>query len=582
MPVDSIIKSSRFLQSRRYTHENITDAQDVFDRVLDLSAAEIYSQQNLIPSSSVPVLTATGDTHSVDGEPILKYWKEHALTPSSVLGASNREEVWFFLETPETKTTPFEKNATQQGNFISNKYVIPSLSANTSTDTVRGYKVVAWKNSVTPANLLSDSDDYVFDYKTGVLEFLTNAKAAGVSEVYITAYQYIGRTLADDKTSGYSGSFSGSFQGDGSNLTNVPASGIVGLNLSRIASDAVTGSISTGSDSFTLTSASVDLFKVSNTGIISGSGASLRDIPASAIIGLNLDQIASGDITASVGGADSIFKVVSGSTVPLIISSSGQIRTSQSLVQPVTQGVSLSSIDFSPVFTNSTSSQTQIAVKINPTFTGSYSGSETSNIIADFGSVGTGTQLRVTDVTTGSIYTVNDYSGLPILEATSDTGFKIYSFPHTVLYKSESILTLGSSTYSGSRVQVSSQFTIDQGFGHTYSTVQTSGSTTAIGYTASLYSIGTTTFPKYSSITALITGFGQTTGESATMELRGSFKWSAGGTLTTAANSLKFITSDATGLDLNITPSASLLLLTVTGSQTEEYKWHTTITTQII
>ena len=213
MPVDSIIKSSRFLQSRRYTHENITDAQDVFDRVLDLSAAEIYSQQNLIPSSSVPVLTATGDTHSVDGEPILKYWKEHALTPSSVLGASNREEVWFFLEIPEAKTTPFEKNATQQGNFVSNKYVIPSLSANTTTDTVRGYKVVAWKNSVSPSNLLSDVTDYVFDYKTGVLEFLTNAKAAGVSDVFITAYQYIGRTLASDQTAGYSGSFSGSFQG---------------------------------------------------------------------------------------------------------------------------------------------------------------------------------------------------------------------------------------------------------------------------------------------------------------------------------------------------------------------------------
>jgi hypothetical protein len=40
-----------------------------------------------------------------------------------------------------------------------------------------------------------------------------------------------------------SGSFSGSFTGDGSSLTNVPASGIVGLNLSQIASGSATASI---------------------------------------------------------------------------------------------------------------------------------------------------------------------------------------------------------------------------------------------------------------------------------------------------------------------------------------------------
>jgi hypothetical protein len=42
---------------------------------------------------------------------------------------------------------------------------------------------------------------------------------------------------------GVSGSFSGSFAGDGSELTNIPASGITGLNLSRIASGSVTASI---------------------------------------------------------------------------------------------------------------------------------------------------------------------------------------------------------------------------------------------------------------------------------------------------------------------------------------------------
>ncbi len=41
-----------------------------------------------------------------------------------------------------------------------------------------------------------------------------------------------------------SGSFSGSFQGDGSGLTNIPAAGIVGLNLSQISSGSSTATIS--------------------------------------------------------------------------------------------------------------------------------------------------------------------------------------------------------------------------------------------------------------------------------------------------------------------------------------------------
>lgn len=41
----------------------------------------------------------------------------------------------------------------------------------------------------------------------------------------------------------FSGSFSGSFQGDGAGLTNVPASGIVGLQLNQIGSGSVTASI---------------------------------------------------------------------------------------------------------------------------------------------------------------------------------------------------------------------------------------------------------------------------------------------------------------------------------------------------
>ena len=79
------------------------------------------------------------------------------------------------------------------------------------------------------------------------------------------------------------------------------------LTLDRIKSGVVTASVSAGADSFTLESAGTTLFKVSNTGILSGSGANLFNIPASGITGLNLSQIGSGSFTASI--SDSKFKV---------------------------------------------------------------------------------------------------------------------------------------------------------------------------------------------------------------------------------------------------------------------------------
>ena len=62
-------------------------------------------------------------------------------------------------------------------------------------------------------------------------------------------------------------SFSGSFEGDGSGLTQIPASGIVGLNLSQIATTNVTASVSEGGDTFKITSGSSTPFLIQ-----SGSG----------------------------------------------------------------------------------------------------------------------------------------------------------------------------------------------------------------------------------------------------------------------------------------------------------------------
>ena len=216
MPVNSTIKSGRLLASRRYTHDDIADSQDNFTRVLDLGEGEIYTQTSLIPTASIPLLSS-GQVYSASlgSDPIMKYWYRQQMTPSGRTGGNGYTEVWFFVNPyPGTTSTPFAVNANQVTNFLSNKYAAPSLASNNAetAGSSRAYNVIAYKNGT--STQVAETD-FVFDYKTGVFQFLTNAAAAGVSSLYITAYQYVGRTLASNVISGYSGSFSGSFQGAG-------------------------------------------------------------------------------------------------------------------------------------------------------------------------------------------------------------------------------------------------------------------------------------------------------------------------------------------------------------------------------
>lgn len=63
-----------------------------------------------------------------------------------------------------------------------------------------------------------------------------------------------------------SGSFSGSFQGNGAGLNNIPSSAIVGLSSTQIASGAVTASVSEGTGSFTVNSGSSTFMFISSSG----------------------------------------------------------------------------------------------------------------------------------------------------------------------------------------------------------------------------------------------------------------------------------------------------------------------------
>ena len=274
MPIDSTKKSSRLLQSRRYTHDSFTDAQEAFTSVLDINANEVFTDQNLIPTASLPFSgsSQSGSVYTSNGINVLKYYYRYAMTRSNLVSGS-ANEVWFLLSPTGSAAGIGAQiiDANQQTNFVSPKYALPTLANSTAEDTPAGYlaKVFVSSNATTPSNAdVVSVNNYAFDYKSGVLQFSTNALAATTSQyVYITVYQYVGRTLGTSLGS-LTGSFSGSFFGNGSGLTNISASAIVGLNLFQIATGSVTASVNTGPNIFTVASSSTAVFNLTNSGSI--------------------------------------------------------------------------------------------------------------------------------------------------------------------------------------------------------------------------------------------------------------------------------------------------------------------------
>ena len=273
MGINSLKKSSRLLQSRRYTHDSFTDAQEAFTSVLDINATEVYTDQILIPSSSLPFSgsSQSDSIYSAGGKQIMKYYYRTAMTRSDLVSGS-ASEVWFLL-------SPSGSNAgvnaqlietNQLTNFISPKYSVPALTNANTEDATPGYgvKVFVSSNASTPsAGDQVSVNNYTFDYKTGVLQFTTNAVSATTSQyVYISAYQYIGRTLASNDTLGYSGSFSGSFFGNGAGVTNISASSIVGLSLFSIGTGSITASVDVNPNNlFLIKSGSTQYLNISSS-----------------------------------------------------------------------------------------------------------------------------------------------------------------------------------------------------------------------------------------------------------------------------------------------------------------------------
>ena len=190
--IDNTKKSARLLASRRYTHDTYTDAQEAFTSTLDINANEIYIDANLIPSSSLPFSGSgqSGNTYSLNGQDVVKYWYRQPLTKSDT-----NNEVWFFLNPSGSNDGIGAQliNANQQTNFVSPKYSVSALTNANTEDATPGYGV-----KVIVAGTQVSTNNYVFDYKTGIVQFATTALAPSNGQVVtITAYQYVGRKLTD-------------------------------------------------------------------------------------------------------------------------------------------------------------------------------------------------------------------------------------------------------------------------------------------------------------------------------------------------------------------------------------------------
>ena len=174
----------------------------------------------------------------------------------------------------------------------------------------------------------------------------------------------------------------------------------------------------------------------------------IANISSQAIIGASLNNGYTLDVSGSgASGSVRIAPVFTATSV-----SQSAILITGSIRQIQTASAQVYAVNISPTMIFTTGSQTNTVLRVYPTFSGSAAlTSSQSNIIADFGAVGVGTQFRVTDITSGSIYTVSDVSGLPIIEATSDWTVNLYNYPTKVFQKTGSaIIVSGSLNISGS------------------------------------------------------------------------------------------------------------------------------------
>jgi hypothetical protein len=282
MAYNSNNRSERLLQGRRFTTDNLTLGQEAFTDVFDLGAGEIFTDDGLIPtgSSQLPYSGSSQDGGIVSGSvvnpsiasdvSVLKYHYRKKLKQA----ADGQREVYYFTTSDpasvsDTVTSDQLIESDQQTNFVSPKYIIASDSPNTTEASTPGYKVVVYKDTASSAGSITSSpaltSTYTFDYKTGVLTWNDGSQPSSNQFVYITTYQYVGRTLRSQIDDG---SIGGGGTSDFTELTNVP-SGLVSSSAQITITESQISDLDHYDDSDVKT-------KLNTENVLSGSAANVK------------------------------------------------------------------------------------------------------------------------------------------------------------------------------------------------------------------------------------------------------------------------------------------------------------------
>ena len=272
-------KSNRLLQSKRYTIANF-DGQEAYTSVLDINASEIFTQEGSLPTSSLPYSASAQDGQTIlsGSDVIARYYYRLRMTPGNV-AESGKYQTWFAVSGSDgTAIGPQLINSNQLSSWISNKYLAAADAAKTAEENPPGYNIVLSKNTSedVPADAEALSvNDYQFDYKTGVVQFVGLSQSPNTTDyIYLTGYVYEGQTLDQFISSGGSGG-SGTPGGDNTQIQFNDSDSFGGSE--RFTFNKTTGLTTlsgsfeiTGSDSniFLIKSGSIDLLRMSSSGAL--------------------------------------------------------------------------------------------------------------------------------------------------------------------------------------------------------------------------------------------------------------------------------------------------------------------------
>ena len=202
-----------------------SDFQEAYTSVLDINTSEVYTQQASLPTSSLPYSGSSQNLQFITSGSggsevnIAQFWYKLELSPSDTI-TSGKYLTWFALSGSVSDVGYFSASSAQviqanQGtSWISNKYAQPSLAGNKTEDSTPGYNVTITKGTDAASSTRVADTAWVFDYKTGVLQFIDETAAptdSGPSgnRMFFSGYQYVGQTLNQFVASGSGGSGAG-------------------------------------------------------------------------------------------------------------------------------------------------------------------------------------------------------------------------------------------------------------------------------------------------------------------------------------------------------------------------------------